>query len=620
MKKVLLTSLLVLVVIFVFAGAAEHFTPELKNAKQVTNGTKDSLAIAAGAIGLFEINGSFGILPSAMPNMAFDTISGYVQLAAGHATGTGQFSVNYTVSSDGGGLWTPLVDLFPSNWSDSRSLSSMAISVDGYPYVSGVWRTPSTRGSFFTTDDLGPNGGSWRSIALISDTVSYTNYQTIAVNSLGDKVAFLGWNDYWAYGINSSNDFGGTWLNNTPNYDEFNPDSNPNMFVSDISTIRWGADDDVYCLFGFCPTEDAASYGTTFGLSKSTDAGVSYGAIAPIFNGNWWPEVPSISGDTMYYIIDTIANGMPDTLIVKAWVDKALGYWVDDQGILDAKGYYQGSWWHFWDFEYSDGMLMASLPYYDVTIDYVVDGDIYTFIDNWTSIMFGRMDVGSGETEFIWNYLDLHTPVLDTFGNIGTFRGVAFSTQLCYDNRNGDMYIVYMDLYDTTTGAGSHELIKFDGDSVYRATTPPVLNSGVSNAIEAPIYLDGSIIHTVFRASSADSVYYIGVDVDAVPEWEVLTGIEEGRNNTITNNVSFFNVPSIVRNNSEISFSISEAGNVKIVLYDVTGREIKSLVNGNFNAGTHSVALDGNTMTQGIYFAKIITNTISDSKKIIIVK
>ncbi len=621
MKKVLLTSLLVLVVIFVFAGFAEHMTPELKNAKPVTTGTKDSIAIAAGATGLFYINGGRGIMPGVMTNMAFDTISGYVQAMVATCMDdvANKHSPNYSVSADGGGTWTALVDLFPSNWSDSRSLSAMAISEDGYPYVAGVWRTATTRGSYFTTDDLGPNGGSWRSIALLSDTVTFwNNYQSIAVNALGDKVAFFGWNDYWAYGINSSGDYGGTWATNTPNYDEFNPDSNPNMYVSDISTIRWGGGDDVYCLFGFCPTEDAASWGTTFGLSKSTDAGVSYGPITPIFNGNWWPEVPSISGDTMYYIIDTIANGVPDTLIVKAWIDKALGYWVDDQGILDARGYAPGSWWHYWDFEYSDGFLMACLPYSDVTIDYVIDGDLHTFIDNWNSIMFGHMDVGSGETEFSWNYLDLHSPVLDTLGTVATWRGISPASQICYDNRNGDMYIIYADYYDTATGVASHDLIRFDGDSFCRATDPPVLNSGISNAMSAPIYLDGSIIHTLFRSNTGDSIYYINVDVDAVPEWQFLTGIEDSREFEINNTV--FSVPSIIRNDSKISFSINETGNVKIALYDVTGREVKVLANKSFNTGTHSVALNVNTMTQGIYFARIITDTNSDSKKIIIVK
>lgn len=633
MKKVLLISLIVLAFVFVFAGSHDVGTPNLLNAKTVNPGVKDSLAQAAGGVGLLWLNGTYALFPGAAPNMAYDTISGWLQIGAAQAYGAGdEFAMTYLASNDNGATWTTPVDLMASMHSESRSLNSFAISADGYPYAMATWRNGSTRGAFFMADGAGPNGGSWSSPIQIGDTLQWTitNYSTVTVNPLGDKVAFFGWNDYWSFGTNSSADYGGSWSGYIDN-PIINPDSNTNIYVTDISTARWADGDNVYGIVGLTPMDYAAAYdagqGTTFGIVISNDGGATWNqTLTPAFNGEWWPDVPGMGIDTFYYLMDTIDNeDASDAVSVKAWWDATTGVYVDEWGNIDGMAVAPGTWWHKWDAEYVNGKLYVVAPFQMVTIDYITEGDLYTFPDYWDNIMYGVMDIAGGETEFTWTFCDVKCEVLDTLGNIDTYRGYQGTSQLCYDWRNDVMYVVYEDIYDINTGLPSHELMAMLNDGrVYRVSTPPVVNSGVSNAMQTPNIVDeDGVIHNIFRPTDADSIYYIAIDVDDYGTigdtllWDPIAGIT---NNEINDVASVFSIPSIIRTDGEIAFTLSNSENVSISLFDLTGREVKVLANRNFDAGTHSVRINSNDMSQGVYFAKIKTDTRTESKKVIIVK
>ncbi|MDY6786855.1 MAG: hypothetical protein SVK54_01880, partial [candidate division WOR-3 bacterium] len=588
MKKVFVISLLALAFIMVFAGANEHFAPNMQDAKPTAPAGKDTMAAAAGGTALYWLNGTYSLFPGVASNIAYDTISGYVQIAAAAAYGAGdEFSLTYWASNDGGANWTTPVDLFASMHSLTRSLSSFTISEDGYPYAMATWRNGSTRGAFFVEDPSGPNAGGWTSPVQIGDTTQWpvTNYSTVTTNPVGDKVAFFGWNDYWTFGSNVSTDYGASWGTYT-DIATLDPDVNPEIWYTDISTVRWADGDNVYGILGFTPAEDSMAFiagqGTTFGLFQSTDGGATYGNISPVFNGTWFPNVDGMGTDSFTYMMDTVDNeDATDAFAVQAWYDDTLGIFVDELGNIDGMGVAPGTWWHKWDMEYVNGKLHVIAPFQMVTVDYITEGDLYTFTDYWDNLMYGVMDIAGGDTEFTWTFCDVKCEVIDTLGNLDSYRGYQGTSQLSYDWRNDDMYVVYMDLYDVATGAGSHELLKIEGatGSVYRAITPPIVNSNVANAIQAANIVDeNGVIHQIWRPGDADSIYYAGIDVDDYPDstdWELIaSGIEDSKETANT----FFSVPSIIRDNGAISFSIANTGNVRVSLYDVTGREVMNLL------------------------------------------
>ncbi|MBS1494578.1 MAG: T9SS type A sorting domain-containing protein [Bacteroidetes bacterium] len=65
------------------------------------------------------------------------------------------------------------------------------------------------------------------------------------------------------------------------------------------------------------------------------------------------------------------------------------------------------------------------------------------------------------------------------------------------------------------------------------------------------------------------------------------------------------NYPNPFNPTTNINYEIPFDGMVKILVYDNTGREIKTLVNGNVNAGYHKVEFNASGLPSGVYFYRV---------------
>jgi hypothetical protein len=59
---------------------------------------------------------------------------------------------------------------------------------------------------------------------------------------------------------------------------------------------------------------------------------------------------------------------------------------------------------------------------------------------------------------------------------------------------------------------------------------------------------------------------------------------------------------------------------VRLIVYDILGREIATLVNEQLTPGTYEVEWDGSNCPSGVYFYKLITDGFVDVKKMILIK
>jgi hypothetical protein len=55
-------------------------------------------------------------------------------------------------------------------------------------------------------------------------------------------------------------------------------------------------------------------------------------------------------------------------------------------------------------------------------------------------------------------------------------------------------------------------------------------------------------------------------------------------------------------------------------IYDITGREIQTLVNEKLQPGSYEVAFDGSAFSSGVYFYKLSTGIFSETKKMVLIK
>ena len=80
--------------------------------------------------------------------------------------------------------------------------------------------------------------------------------------------------------------------------------------------------------------------------------------------------------------------------------------------------------------------------------------------------------------------------------------------------------------------------------------------------------------------------------------------------------------PNPVRGDAEVEFAIPVRGPVRLRVYDVTGRVVRTLVDGALDAGAHRVRWDGRSETggksaTGVYFLRLDTGNGSSSRKLV---
>ncbi len=80
------------------------------------------------------------------------------------------------------------------------------------------------------------------------------------------------------------------------------------------------------------------------------------------------------------------------------------------------------------------------------------------------------------------------------------------------------------------------------------------------------------------------------------------------------------NYPNPFNPSTTINYQLPFNGNVKLVVYDAMGREIKTLVNEKQNAGSYQVEFDGTNYPSGVYFYKLQTESYSETKKMVLIK
>jgi flagellar hook assembly protein FlgD len=85
------------------------------------------------------------------------------------------------------------------------------------------------------------------------------------------------------------------------------------------------------------------------------------------------------------------------------------------------------------------------------------------------------------------------------------------------------------------------------------------------------------------------------------------------------------NYPNPFNPTTEIRYNLPVDSNVEITVYDIEGREVKTLINSLQTAGYNRVTWNstnnhGGTVASGVYFYRMTAEEFVDMKKMIIIK
>ncbi len=80
------------------------------------------------------------------------------------------------------------------------------------------------------------------------------------------------------------------------------------------------------------------------------------------------------------------------------------------------------------------------------------------------------------------------------------------------------------------------------------------------------------------------------------------------------------NYPNPFNPNTVISFQLSVVSDVVLKVYDVMGREVRTLVNERMQAGTYEVDFEGSGLNSGVYIYQMRAGNFSEAKRMVLVK
>ena len=134
-------------------------------------------------------------------------------------------------------------------------------------------------------------------------------------------------------------------------------------------------------------------------------------------------------------------------------------------------------------------------------------------------------------------------------------------------------------------------------------------NIDFSNKLNGWSFVPNSNVHTVTGGN--DTTYY--------------TGINHASNKIPTGFKLYQNYPNPFNPTTNIRFEIPKTSFVKLIVYDILGKEVATLVNEKLSSGTFEVdwpAPTGNATgyTSGVYFYRIETKDFSETKKMLLIK
>ncbi|NQS99409.1 MAG: T9SS type A sorting domain-containing protein, partial [candidate division Zixibacteria bacterium] len=69
-----------------------------------------------------------------------------------------------------------------------------------------------------------------------------------------------------------------------------------------------------------------------------------------------------------------------------------------------------------------------------------------------------------------------------------------------------------------------------------------------------------------------------------------------------------------------ISYQLQAASFVKLVVYDIQGREVARLVDGYRAAGSYELTFDGSDLASGVYLARLNINGNTLTQKLLLIK
>jgi len=433
----------------------------------------------------------------------------------------------------------------------------------------------------------------------ISTNYGSTFYPTASnLSSDGIKSCLVTNNGIFAYttrGIYKSTNYGNNWYGSNNGYSNINF---KNVLAVDSIVIAGSENLGVYISRNYGSTWNLISQfgNTASSYSYLYDANKIYlynssGFVYSTNEGNSWitiPYPPSSTTSGHYYAKDSVIIYSTQDGIYKT-TNFGVNWIKSDNGVTSP-------------FVLESAVFINESVMFAQIIDWSVNYLLFKSTNggvNWTQIVNPYNNQ---------NEIKFFTQNLNTI-YAGTMSGLYASTN------NGDSWTLKSNGMPISSVQG----LTYVNNIIYAATSTQGIYKSTDNALTWQSYNDGISNNTIYSISSGGPVLFAGGSGSFYirnPE----TSINHIGENIPSKYSLGQNYPNPFNSSSKFKFEISKSGDVKIIVYDIQGREVQTLVNERLSAGTYEVRFDGSMLTSGVYFYRMVTHGFTEAKRMLLIK
>ena len=153
------------------------------------------------------------------------------------------------------------------------------------------------------------------------------------------------------------------------------------------------------------------------------------------------------------------------------------------------------------------------------------------------------------------------------------------------------------------------------GSSITTGGCSNILGTGYTESTNFPVYDPGGGAYYQGSNAGGDDVFILGFDSSGV-----ISNVQNVGTSIPSDYELYQNYPNPFNPITKIRFDLHKSSYTKLIVYDILGKEITTIVNEKLSAGSYEVNWDASSYPSGVYFYKLITDDFVDVKKMLLIK